>query len=169
MRGRNPRCCVVMSVRWDRTASFNHAAACAQHQRFVCRALGLKIRIWRLGSNGRSLCPTIPAWAAVSEIQTKRVRAERGGSSLSLLKATTSLLQSDSFTTAETNRGRSSLLQLWLKCLFITKETKRTPDNDKSCFGNPFVWIFCLSIKTPRYRGHTSQMCIYRLSLVKCF
>ena len=109
MRGRNPRCCVVMSVRWDRTASFNHAAACAQHQRFVCRALGLKIRIWRLGSNGRSLCPTIPAWAAVSEIQTKRVRAERGGSSLSLLKATTSLVPTErySFTTAETSKEDS--------------------------------------------------------------
>ena len=104
MRGRN---LFGMPVRWDRTASFNHAAACAQHQRFVCRALGLKIRIWRLGSNGRSLCPTIPAWAAVSEIQTKRVRAERGGSSLSLLKATTSLLKSDSFTTAETSKEDS--------------------------------------------------------------
>ena len=148
MGGRNPRSFFVMSVRWDRTASFNHAAARAQYQGIVCRAPGLKIRIWCLGSNGRSLCPTIPAWAAVSEIQTKRVRAERGGSSLSLLKATTSLLQSDSFTTAETNRGRSSLLQLWLKCLFITKETKRTPDNDKSCFGNPFF-----AFKTPSYRA----------------
>ena len=50
--GQNPRCFFVMPVRWDRTASFNLAASLDQNQRSVCRALGLRIRIWRIGSNG---------------------------------------------------------------------------------------------------------------------
>ena len=95
-----------MPIRWDRTASFNHAAACAQHQRFVCRALGLKIRIWRLGSNGRSLCPPFLR-AAVSEDSDQTSSCREGGQFTFTTESDYFTTERYSFTTAETSKEDS--------------------------------------------------------------